>query len=119
MENGLAPFACKRLSGENHLRASQLKSGCHYCSARGCTCDEEFHGRSKTRKVVLGCVKQPCRSVDALCPQIERLLQDGSALGVVGARAACKARSWTEAANAAELMCIVQAAACGSGPTQH
>lgn len=45
--------------------------------------------------------------------QIERLLLDGAALAAVGARAARKARSWTEAANASELMCIVEVAAGG------
>lgn len=46
--------------------------------------------------------------------QLERLLGDEVALAAVGARAALKARTWTEAANAAQLMEIVKAVVANS-----
>lgn len=42
--------------------------------------------------------------------QVERLLGDEAALAATGARAAGKARTWTEDANAVQLISIVEAA---------
>jgi uncharacterized protein YprB with RNaseH-like and TPR domain len=42
--------------------------------------------------------------------QVERILGDEAALAAVGARAARKARSWTEDANAMQLIALVEAA---------